>query len=80
MLTVLLYESSQRTGNLIASSLNRYWTVMFSDAPAQVPPLTYEPVTLAGPAPTKVATLPEKVATALLLELQVVKLVTSAPL
>lgn len=53
---------------------------MFSDAPAHVLPFTYEPVMVALPVPAKVATLPEKVATELLLDVQVVELVTLAPL
>ena len=59
-------------------SLNdSHWTVTLSDPVAQVPAAASDAVMVAVPAATNVAVLPEKVTKDVLLELQVVELVTS---
>lgn len=54
-----------------------YWTVMLCDPVAQLPVAVSDAVMVADPDATNVAVLPEKVTTDVLLELQVVELVTS---
>jgi hypothetical protein len=54
--------------------------VTVSEPLAQLPATAYEPVIVAVPVPTKVATFDEKVTTEELLEDQLVLLVTSLPL
>lgn len=54
-----------------------YWTVIVSVPVAQLPLTANEPVMVADPWPTNVATFDEKVTTELLLDVQVVEFVTS---
>lgn len=56
-----------------------YWTVTVSEPVAQLPLTAKEPVMVAVPWPTNVATFDEKVATELSLDVQVVEFVTSLP-